>query len=69
MTIQKHATDIPSSVNRRATYDRLVPNGSDSGFLHWMQIKKREFERLHPGRTKRSDENRRAFDQWLERLK
>lgn len=31
MTIQKHATDIPSSVNRRATYDRLVPNGSDTG--------------------------------------
>jgi len=54
---------------RRAAYDRLVPGGSDSGFLHWMQIKKREFERLHPEHIKRSDESRRAFDRWLENMK
>ena len=69
MTIQKHATDIPSSVNRRATYDRLVPNGSDSGYLHWLQIKQRQFEAAFPQHRKRGDESRRAFDSWLERLK
>lgn len=69
MKIIAHRTRIPSDILRRAAYDRLVPGGSDSGFLHWMQIKKREFERLHPGRTKRSDENRMAFDRWLESLK
>ena len=68
MTIQKHATEIPSSVNRRATYDRLVPNGSDSGYLHWLHIKRQEFETANPHRVKRSSENRRAFDRWLERL-
>ena len=55
MTIQKHATEIPSSVNRRATYDRLVQNGSDSGYLHWLQRQRNEFHRL--------------FDRWLEGLK
>jgi hypothetical protein len=62
-------THFPSHIVRRAAYDRLVPNGSDSGFLHWMQIKKREFERLHPQHVKRSDESRMAFDRWLEMLK
>ena len=69
MKILEQRTHFPSHVVSRAAYDRLVPGGSDSGFLHWMQIKKREFERLHPGRTKRSDENRMAFDRWLESLK
>ncbi|MDX9716311.1 MAG: hypothetical protein RBT67_02955 [Thauera sp.] len=69
MPILEKRTHLSPYVIRRAAYDRLVPGGSDSGFLHWMQIKKREFERLHPGRTKRSDENRMAFDRWLEGLK
>ena len=67
MTIQKHATEIPPSVNRRATYDRLVPNGSDSGYLHWLQRKRNEFQRLRPG--VKGDEFHRLFDRWLERMK
>lgn len=69
MPIQEKRTYLPPNVIRRAAYNRLVPNGSDSGYLHWVSIKKREFERLHPARAKSSDENRMAFDQWLERLK
>ena len=67
MTIQKHATEIPSSVNRRATYDRLVPNGSDSGYLHWLQARRNEFQRLRPG--VKGDEFHRLFDRHLENLK
>ena len=69
MPILTKRTYLEPSVIRRAAYNRLVPNGSDSGFLHWMQIKKREFERLHPQHVKRSDESRMAFDRWLEGLK
>ena len=67
MTIQKHATEIPSSVNRRATYDRLVPNGSDSGYLHWLQMRKNEFQRMRPG--VKGDEFHRLFDRHLENMK
>lgn len=67
MTIQKHATEIPSSVNRRATYDRLVPNGSDSGYLHWLQMRKNEFHRTHTG--VKGDEFHRLFDRHLENMK
>ena len=67
MTIQKHATEIPSSVNRRATYDRLVPNGSDSGYLHWLQMRKNEFHKTHPG--VKGDEFHRLFDRNLEGMK
>ena len=67
MTIQKHATEIPSSVNRRATYDRLVPNGSDSGYLHWLQIRKNELHKTHPGA--KGDEFHRLFDRHLENMK
>ena len=49
MPILEKRTHLSPYVIRRAAYDRLVPGGSDSGFLHWMQIKKREFERLHRG--------------------
>lgn len=69
MKILEQRTHFPSHVVRRATYNRLVPGGSDSGFLHWVQIKRREFEALYPHRTKRSDENRMAFDRWIEGLK
>lgn len=62
-------TYLSPYVIRRAAYNRLVPGGSDSGFLHWVQIKRREFEALYPHRTKRSDENRMAFDRWIEGLK
>ena len=67
MTIQKRATEIPSSVNRRATYDRLVPNGSDSGYLHWLQMRKNEFQRMRPG--VKGDEFHRLFDRHLENMK
>ena len=69
MPILDKRTHLSPYLIRRAAYDRLVPDGSDSGFLHWMQQRKREFERLFPWRAKRSDDNRRAFDQWIEGLK
>lgn len=62
-------THLPSSLIRRAAYDRLVPQGSDSGYLHWLQIKQRQFEAAFPQHRKRGDESRRAFDSWLEGLK
>lgn len=69
MPLQEKRTHLPPYVIRRAAYDRLVPQGSDSGFMHWMQIKKREFEAKFPQHKKRSDESRMAFDRWLEGLK
>lgn len=69
MSITAKITRLPSHLVRRAAYDRLVPGGSDSGFLRWMQIKRREFERLFPQHIKRSDESRMAFDRWIEGLK
>ena len=69
MTVQEKRTYFQSHIVRRAAYDRLVPNGSDSGYLHWLHIKRKEFETANPHRVKRSSENRRAFDRWLERLK
>ena len=54
---QEKRTHLPPHVIRRAAYDRLVPQGSDSGFMHWMQIKKREFEATFPQHRKRSDES------------
>lgn len=68
MPILTKRTYLDPSLLRRATYDRLVPGGSDSGFLHWVAIKKREFERTHPEYKKRGEEGRLAFDAWLERL-
>lgn len=68
MPLQEKRTHLPPHVIRRAAYDRLVPQGSDSGFLSWMQIKKREFEAKFPQHRKRSDESRMAFDRWLEGL-
>ena len=67
--IQARRTYLPSHVVRRATYDRLVPQGSDSGYLHWLQVRKNEFERLFPHHAKKGDEGRRAFDRWLEAMK
>lgn len=69
MPLQEKRTHLPPNVIRRAAYDRLVPQGSDSGFMHWMQIKKREFEAKFPQHRKRSDESRMAFDRWLEGLR
>lgn len=59
-------TYLPSHVVRRATYDRLVPQGSDSGYLHWLQRQRNAFSRLWP--RLKGDEFHRAFDRWLERL-
>ena len=67
MTIAQKRTYLPSNVIRRATYDRLVPNGSDSGYLHWLQRQRNEFARLRPG--VKGDQFHRAFDRWLEGLK
>lgn len=55
MKIQEKRTYFPSHVVRRAAYDRLVPQGSDSGYLHWLQRQRDEFHRL--------------FDRWLENMK
>jgi hypothetical protein len=49
---------------RRAAYDRLVPQGSDSSYLHWLQRQRNEFARLRPG--VKGDEFHRLFDRWLE---
>ncbi len=67
MKIIAHRTRIPSDILRRAAYDRLVPQGSDSGYLHWLQQRRIEFMRLHPGI--KEGEFHRAFDRWLEKLK
>ena len=47
--------------------DRLVPQGSDSGYLHWLQRQRNEFQRMRPG--VKGDEFHRLFDRWLERMK
>jgi hypothetical protein len=67
MPILKQRTHLSSDVVRRAAYDRLVPQGSDSGFLHWLQRQRNEFARLRPG--VKGDEFHRLFDRWLERMK
>ena len=67
MTIAPKRTYLPSNVIRRATYDRLVPNGSDSGYLHWLQQRRNEFARLRPG--VKGEEFHRLFDRWLEGMK
>ena len=60
-------THLPSHIVRRATYNRLIPQGSDSGYLHWLQLKRREFQSLRPGL--KGDEFHRLFDRWLEGMK
>lgn len=67
MPILKQRTHLSSDVVRRAAYDRLVPQGSDSGYLHWLQWQRNEFARLRPG--EKGDEFHRLFDRWLEGLK
>lgn len=67
MKILEQRTRVPSHVVRRATYDRLVPQGSDSGYLHWLQQQRNEFQRLRPG--VKGDEFHRLFDRWLESMK
>lgn len=67
MTIAAQRTYLPSHVVRRAAYDRLVPQGSDSGYLHWLQRQRSEFARLRPGL--KGDEFHRMFDSHLERMK
>lgn len=67
MTIAAQRTYLPSHVVRRAAYERLVPHGSDSGFLHWLQRQRNEFARLRPG--VKGDEFHRLFDRWLENMK
>ena len=67
MTIAPKRTHLPSNVIRRATYDRLVPQGSDSGYLHWLQRQRNEFQRMRPGL--KGDEFHRLFDRHLENLK
>ena len=67
MPILKQRTHLSSDVVRRAAYDRLVPQGSDSGYLHWLQRKRNEFQRLRPG--VKGDEFHRLFDRWLGGLK
>ena len=67
MTIAVQRTYLPSHVVHRAAYERLVPHGSDSGFLHWLQRQRNEFQRLRPG--VKGDEFHRLFDRWLENLK
>ena len=67
MPILKQRTHLSSDVVRRAAYDRLVPQGSDSGFLHWLQRQRNEFHRMRPGL--KGDEFHRLFDRHLENLK
>lgn len=67
MKILEQRTHFPSHVVRRAAYDRLVPQGSDSGYLHWLQRQRNEFQRLRPG--VKGDEFHRLFDRWLENMK
>ena len=67
MKILEQRTHFPSHVVRRAAYDRLVPNGSDSGYLHWLQMRKNEFHKTHPG--VKGDEFHRRFDRHLENMK
>ena len=67
MPILKQRTRLSSHVVRRAAYDRLVPQGSDSGYLHWLQRQRNEFARLRPG--VKGDEFHRLFDRHLESLK
>ena len=67
MPILKQRTHLSSDVVRRAAYDRLVPQGSDSGYLHWLQWQRNEFQRLRPG--VKGDEFHRLFDRWLEGMK
>ena len=67
MKILEQRTRVPSHVVRRATYDRLVPQGSDSGYLHWLQQRRNKFARLRPG--VKGDEFHRLFDLWLGGLK
>jgi hypothetical protein len=44
-----------------------VPQGSDSGYLHWLQQRRNEFKRMRPG--VKGDEFHRLFDRWLESMK
>ena len=67
MKILEQRTYFPSLVVRRAAYDRLVPQGSDSGFLYWLQRQRNEFARMRPGL--KGDEFHRLFDRHLENLK
>lgn len=67
MPILKQRTHLSSDVVRRAAYDRLVPQGSDSGYLHWLQWQRNEFQRLRPG--VKGDEFHRLFDRRLEGMK
>ena len=67
MKILEQRTRFPSHVVRRAAYDRLVPQGSDSGYLHWLQRQRNEFQRMRPGL--KGDEFHRLFDRHLENLK
>ena len=67
MTVQEKRTHFPSHGVRRAAYDRLVPNGSDSGYLHWLQARRNEFQRMRPG--VKGDEFHRLFDRHLENMK
>ena len=67
MKILEQRTHFPSHVVRRAAYDRLVPSGSDSGYLHWLQMRKNEFHRMHPG--VKGDKFHRLFDRHLENMK
>lgn len=64
--ILEQRTYFPSHIVRRAAYDRLVPQGGDSGYLYWLQRQRNAFERLHP--KLKGDEFHWAFDRWLERL-
>ena len=67
MKILEQRTHFPSHVVWRAAYDRLVPQGSDSGYLHWLQRQRNEFARMRPGL--KGDEFHRLFDRHLENLK
>ena len=67
MTVQRNATVLPPHITRKAAYDRLVPQGSDSGYLHWLQWQRNEFQRLRPG--VKGDEFHRLFDRRLEGMK
>ena len=67
MKILEQRTPFPSHVVRRAAYDRLVPQGSDSGYLHWLQRQCNEFQRMRPGL--KGDEFHRLFDRRLEGMK
>ena len=66
MPILEKRTHLSPYVIRRAAYDRLVPQGSDSGYLYWLQRQRNAFSRLRPGL--KGDEFHRLFDRWLERL-